>query len=330
VLAKNPGHPGANHYYIHAVEASPHPERALRAADTVAATMPAAGHIVHMPSHIYMRVGRYADAADTNTNAIKVDEAYIAAQQPNGVYPMMYYPHNVHFFWSAASMEGRSADAIAAARGLDKQIEPTMLAQMPPMEYFAPTLEFSLVRFGKWDEILAVPKPPRRPRLLARDVAPRARPRARRDGQARRGRRVARRATAARGHRAGRPHHRGQPAGCAAPRDRREGARRRDRRAPRAHRRGIVLLQEGVAAEDALPYTEPPPWYQPVRHRLGAVLLKHGRSAEARPSIARTCGTIATTDGRSPGSARRSGARASATSWRRPTCVATVRWRGPT
>jgi hypothetical protein len=82
VLAAHPGHPGANHYYIHAVEASPHPERALQAADTVAATIPGAGHIVHMPSHIYMRIGRYADAADTNTRAIDVDEKYIAAQMP--------------------------------------------------------------------------------------------------------------------------------------------------------------------------------------------------------------------------------------------------------
>ena len=103
VIRRDPSHPGANHYYIHAVEASAHPERGVAAADRLRALVPGAGHLVHMPSHIYMRVGRYADAADTNTNAIKVDEAYIAAQQPAGVYPMMYYPHNVHFFWSAAS-----------------------------------------------------------------------------------------------------------------------------------------------------------------------------------------------------------------------------------
>src|SRR6185436_15195499 len=159
VLARNPGHPGANHYYIHAVEASPNPERALRAADTVAATIPAAGHIVHMPSHIYMRIGRYADAADTNAKAIKVDEAYIASQKPAGVYTMMYYPHNVHFFWSSANMEGRSADAIDAARGLDRQLAPEMFRQMPPMEYFAPTLAFAYVRFGKWEDLLALPRP---------------------------------------------------------------------------------------------------------------------------------------------------------------------------
>jgi tetratricopeptide (TPR) repeat protein len=281
VLAKNPGHPGANHYYIHAVEASPHPERALTAANTVAATMPAAGHIVHMPSHIYMRVGRYADAADTNSNAIKVDEAYIAAQKPNGVYPMMYYPHNVHFFWSAASMEGRSADAIAAAKSLDAQVQPDALHHMPMLEYFAPTLEFSLVRFGKWDDILAVPKPPddlayslamwhhaRGLALAAKDELPEA------DASLAELRRLA--ATVP----ADRIVADNQPATqhlliaekvlageIAARRGRTDEA--------------VVLLQEGVAAEDALPYTEPPPWYQPVRHRLGALLLKRGRTAEA-------------------------------------------------
>ena len=281
VLARDPGHPGANHYYIHAVEASPRPERALRAADTVAATIPAAGHIVHMPSHIYMRVGRYADAADTNTNAIKVDEAYIAAQQPNGVYPMMYYPHNVHFFWSAASMEGRSADAIAAAKTLDAQVQPDALHHMPMLEYFAPTLEFSLVRFGKWDEVLAIPSPPddlayslamwHHARGLALAATGKL---ADADASLAELRRLA--ATVP----ADRIVADNQPAvqhlliaekvlagEIAARRGRTDDA--------------IVLLQEGVAAEDALPYTEPPPWYQPVRHRLGAVLLKRGRAADA-------------------------------------------------
>jgi len=236
---------------------------------------------VHMPSHIYMRVGRYADAADTNTNAIKVDEAYIAAQQPAGVYPMMYYPHNVHFFWSAASMEGRSADAIAAARGLDKQIETAMLVQMPAMEYFAPTLEFSLVRFGKWDEILAISKPPddlayslamwhhaRGLALAATGKLDEA------DTSLAELRRLAATVPADRIIADNQPA--AQHLVIAEKVLAGEIASRRGR-----GDEAVVLLTEGVAAEDALPYTEPPPWYQPVRHRLGAVLLKRGRAAEA-------------------------------------------------
>jgi tetratricopeptide (TPR) repeat protein len=281
VLAKKPGHPGANHYYIHAVEASPNPERALRAADTVAATMPAAGHIVHMPSHIYMRVGRYADAADTNTNAIKVDEAYIASQKPAGVYPMMYYPHNVHFFWSAASMEGRSGDAIAAAQSLDKEVTPDMLRQMAMMEYFAPTLAFAYVRFGKWSEILALPRPPDDlPYTLAMWHHARGLALAATDRLADAEASLAELRRLAATVPADRIVADNQPAvlhlevaekvlagELAARRKRTDDA--------------VRLLQDAAAAEDRLPYTEPPPWYQPVRHRLGAVLLRSGRVAEA-------------------------------------------------
>jgi tetratricopeptide (TPR) repeat protein len=281
VLGKNPGHPGANHYYIHAVEASPNPERALAAADTVAATMPGAGHIVHMPSHIYMRLGRYADAADTNTRAIAVDEAYIAARRPAGVYPMMYYPHNVHFFWSAASMEGRSRDAIEAARGLDEEISPQMLGQMPTMEYFAPTLAFAYVRFGKWDQVLALPRPSddlaysaamwHHARGLA--LASTGKPAAAKESLAEL-RRLA----------------------ATVPPDRIVA----DNQPAAMHLRlaelvlageiearlghpaeAVRLLEEAVQVEDRLPYTEPPPWYQPVRHRLGALLLRERRLAEA-------------------------------------------------
>jgi tetratricopeptide (TPR) repeat protein len=281
VMARAPGHPGANHYYIHAVEASPNPERALRAADTVAATMPAAGHIVHMPSHIYMRIGRYADAADTNTNAIKVDEAYIASQKPAGVYPMMYYPHNVHFFWSAASMEGRSADALAAAQSLDKQIEPAMLHQMPTMEYFAPTLELAYVRFAKWDEILALPKPPDDlPYSVgmwehARGLALVAKGRV---GEAEAAHAELVRIAAATP--ADRIVADNQPAAqhlrLAADVLGAEIAARRGRTDD-----AVRTFEDAVRLEDTLPYTEPPAWYQPVRHRLGALLLRAGRPADA-------------------------------------------------
>ena len=281
VLARDPGHPGANHYYIHAVEASPHPERALTAANTVAATMPDAGHIVHMPSHIYMRVGRYADAADTNTSAIKVDEAYIAAQKPAGVYAMMYYPHNVYFFWSAASMEGRSADAIKAATELGAQVEPEMLRAMPAMEYYAPTLLFAYVRFGRWKEILAAQRPSDDcPYSLAmwkhaRGLALAATGKLDEAEQA-----LAELRQAAARVPADRIIADNQPAGMHL------ALAERVLAADIAARRGPIdeavrALEDAVRVEDRLPYTEPPPWYQPVRHRLGLIYLRAGRLAEA-------------------------------------------------
>jgi tetratricopeptide (TPR) repeat protein len=281
VLARDPGHPGANHYYIHAVEASPNPERALAAADTVAATMPAAGHIVHMPSHIYMRIGRYADAADTNTKAIEVDEAYIASQQPAGVYPMMYYPHNVYFFWSAASMEGRSAEAIEAARRLGEHLEPEMLRQMPMIEYFSPTLLFAYVRFGRWDDVLAAPRPPDE---FAYSLA--MWHHARGLALAATGKLADAEASLAELRRlaATVPSDRivadNQPARIHL--ELAEKVLAGDIAARRGHtQEAIAMLIQTMQVEDSLPYTEPPPWYQPVRHRLGALLLRTGKFAYA-------------------------------------------------
>ena len=115
VLAKNPNHPGANHFYIHAVEASPYPERGLPSAERLPGLMPAAGHMVHMPAHIFLRLGRYSEAVDTNRRAVEADRAYIAKCKPEGIYPMMYYPHNIHFLWSSLCSQGRRAEALAAA-----------------------------------------------------------------------------------------------------------------------------------------------------------------------------------------------------------------------
>src|SRR6185295_16805789 len=119
--------------------------------------VPGAGHLVHMPSHLYIRVGRYADAAEANRRAVAVDRAYIEREKPAGVYPMMYYPHNLHFLWAAASMEGRSAEAIGAAHDLVGQLSPEMVRGMPPLEYFMPTYLFALARFARCQEILNEP-----------------------------------------------------------------------------------------------------------------------------------------------------------------------------
>src|SRR5262249_58860292 len=135
------------------------PGRRLPSAGRPGGPAPAGGPLVPMPPHVSMRVGRYADAAEANRRAITADERYMARQKPDGVYPQMYYPHNNHFLWSAASMEGRSAESIAAANKLTAQLTPDALRQMPMLELFAPTPLFALARFGKWQEVLASPAP---------------------------------------------------------------------------------------------------------------------------------------------------------------------------
>lgn len=159
VLARNPEHPLAIHLYIHAVEASSSPERAEAPADTLANLVPGAGHLVHMPSHIYWRVGRYADASAANVKAASVDEAYIAACNAQGFYPAAYYPHNIHFLWAASSMEGRSAVALEAARKVAANVRLEMIEQFPGVEFFHTIPLLGLVQFGRWDEVLAEPQP---------------------------------------------------------------------------------------------------------------------------------------------------------------------------
>lgn len=281
VLRHNPNHPGANHYYIHTIEASPHPELGLAAAERLATLVPGAGHLVHMPSHIYMRVGRYADASEANRRAAAVDQAYISREQPAGVYPMMYYPHNLHFLSASAAMEGRAEDAIDAARQVSAMAPPEMVREMAMIEYFSPTAWFALARFGRWDELLREPEPPasfaylhamwRYTRGLAQvhagrfddaaaavaeiDAAVAATPADRivADNQ------PAVRHLQLAGH---------VLAG-------RLAVARGDVDA------GIAHLRAAIAIEDALPYTEPPPWYHPVRLMLGDVLSAHGRWHEA-------------------------------------------------
>ena len=160
VLAKHPNHPGANHFYIHAVEASPHPEKALAAADRLPGLMPGAGHMVHMPAHIYMRLGRYEDACEANRRAIEVDKVYLAkVGGPPGFYGM-YTAHNFQFLSAAAAMEGRSAEAIRAARDMLALLPPETFTQMPEMDAVLAQPILMLVRFGRWDEVIAEPPPP--------------------------------------------------------------------------------------------------------------------------------------------------------------------------
>ena len=159
VLERSPKHPLALHLYIHAVEASSSPARAEAAADTLADLVPGAGHLVHMPAHIYWRVGRYNDAAEANVLAASVDENYIAQCNAQGYYPASYYPHNIHFLWAASSMEGRSVVAIEAARKVAANVRLEMIEEFPAVEFFHTIPLLALTQFGKWDEILAEPRP---------------------------------------------------------------------------------------------------------------------------------------------------------------------------
>lgn len=160
VMARNPQHPLSLHLYIHAVEASSNPGRAEKAADNLAELVPGSGHLVHMPSHIYWRIGRYYDASEANVRAAKVDEDYIAQCNAQGFYPALYYPHNIHFLWASASMEGRSAVAIEAGRKVASNVRLEQIQQFPTVEFFQTVPLLSLVRFAHWDEVLAEPKPP--------------------------------------------------------------------------------------------------------------------------------------------------------------------------
>ncbi len=159
VLAKNPNHPLAIHLYIHAVEASSDPGRAEGPADRLGKIVPGAGHLVHMPAHIYWRIGRYHDASLVNIEAAKVDEDYIAQCNAQGFYPALYYPHNVHFLWAASTMEGRSELSIESALKVSKYVRVEQIKQIPFLEFFHTIPLLSYVRFAKWDEILAYEKP---------------------------------------------------------------------------------------------------------------------------------------------------------------------------
>lgn len=160
ILKQSPDHPGANHLYIHAVEAVK-PQQAILAADRLGKLVPGSGHLVHMPSHIYIRVGRYHDAAVANQKAIAVDNNYIAQCHAQGIYPLAYMPHNHHFLWFAATMEGNRKLATEAAKNVAAMVDPQMMREpgMGTLQHFSVVPFLTMIRFGQWDEILATPQP---------------------------------------------------------------------------------------------------------------------------------------------------------------------------
>lgn len=283
VMANNPDHPGANHFYIHAVEAV-QPERALKAAERLASLMPGAGHLVHMPGHIYIRVGRYEDAIKANQHAVHADETFIRDQNPaSGIYVLGYYPHNYDFLAFAASMIGRDALAIETAEKM-ATLAPQELLREPGMTFMQHhhTRHLQMkVRFSKWGELLKVAAPPddlpharamwhyARGRALAAMADVKAA-----DAELVHLRRIAEdpqvmplrmefntsgavlsvASKVLAGHIAAS-----------------EGDLQR----------AVDQLREATRLEDELVYGEPPEWTVPVRQELGMILLRFGRAAEA-------------------------------------------------
>ncbi len=287
VMQRNPDHAGALHLYVHAVEASDRPERGAAAADRLRDLVPGSGHLVHMPSHIYARVGRWHDAVLANQLAISADDAYLSLCRGNtgGIYPLGYVPHNHHFLWFAASMEGSSRIAREAALHTAERTGDAELMRQPgfeAMQHYWMTPWFDRVRFGRWDEIAALPNPaPDLPYVsaiwhYAQGVA-----------AARQGRRQ----DAAQHLEALRPLSRdpGMDSMLVWDRYPLSHAARIAERSLSAELAlldndvgaAIAALQEATVIEDRIPYDEPPGWHAPTRHALGATLLKAGRGAEA-------------------------------------------------
>ena len=284
VMAKYPDHLGANHYYIHAVEASPNPARAIPSADRLGPIVPASGHLVHMPSHIYIRTGDYQKSAAANERAIKVDRVYIRERNPKGIYPLMYFPHNIQFLWASCMMQGNSKCAFKASRDLDTVVYSPdsirMIHAMPMGEFTMPSRYFTDARFGKWDAILKEVAPQSDFSYTtgvwhyARGLAFLAK---KKPDQAAEERKQL------------------DAIAAAMPADRIVGFNSGKRllelgsatlagqiAASRGHHdEAIAHLHDAVAIQDSLNYEEPPPWYYPVRETLAMELIAAGKIPDA-------------------------------------------------
>ena len=281
VLEKAPDHPLAIHLYIHAVEASSSPERAEAAADRLGDLVPGAGHLVHMPAHIYWRVGRYHDASEANIKAAQVDEEYIAQCNAQGFYPALYYPHNIHFLWAASTMEGRSGLSIESALKVAKYVGPEQIKQFPVVEFFHTVPLLSYVRFGKWKEILSYSAPEQDFKYstgiyhYARGIAFSS---------------LGKNEEALKELSYIKPLidtpeiknlvKSGQPSAklleiadnlLLGQIEFKNGN----------YEASIISLKKAVSLQDDLPYTEPPFWYYPTRQSLGRVLIEAGKFTEA-------------------------------------------------
>jgi tetratricopeptide (TPR) repeat protein len=283
VIDRNPRHAGALHYYIHAVEAR-HPERGERHADMLAGLMPGAGHLVHMPSHIYMRVGRYTDSYEANHRAVAADEGYITQCRSQGIYPLNYYPHNIHFMAWSAMFQGRPKAALEVARKIVAKVPPELSANKNTWALYETFLSqpmFVLVRFGMWEKMLVEPKPDIDSRFMT--------------GIWHYGRALAyihtnraslaikelRALTEARKTMGQVEHYIGFATAETLMRIAEEIVSGELAYSQENLLAGLAHLERAVRLEDSLRYNEPPDWYFPVRHFLGAMLLDAGRPNEA-------------------------------------------------
>ena len=280
VIKRHPTHPGALHMYIHLMEAN-HAGKAEAAADALLPLMPGAGHMVHMPGHIYQRVGRYHDAIRSNELAIGADEDYITQCRAQGLYPMGYYPHNIHFLWFAATFDGQSAKAIDAAKKVAAKIDDEALKNVPITAGFRVVPYFALTRFGKWDEMLKQPEPPAMSAYLRgmwhynRGLAFVAKNQLAAAEQELAKLRVVLK-------------DKSLDAPLFSPNISRqilaigpEVLAGELAAARRQYDNAIGHLEKAVRLEDALVYTEPSEWHYPPRHALGAILIEARRAAEA-------------------------------------------------
>ncbi|HEX5632401.1 MAG TPA: hypothetical protein VFX50_04200, partial [Gemmatimonadales bacterium] len=284
-VRRAPNHAGACHFYIHAVEASETPERALPCAERLPRLMPGAGHVVHMPSHVYLRVGRYDDAARANIAAVQADGHYFAARDvPEGMYPMFYAPHNLHFLWATYVLSGQRTRALGAARALTERVKVDDARAVASLEGFLVAEALTHVRFGDWETVLALPAPPAELRYsrgmwhYGRGVALAARG----ELAAARVELDSLRAIAAR-----------VPADVIiilnpAPALLQLGSEVLAGRIAAREKRydaAVAHLRTAARLEDTLTYDEPPAWYHSVRNVLGEVLLEAGRPAEAEAAF---------------------------------------------
>lgn len=280
VLARNPMHPGANHYYIHAVEASMNPDRAVASAKRLETLVPGAGHLVHMPAHIYIRTGDYLASAKSNADAARVDEKYVQATGATGMYPLMYYGHNLQFESAALMFAGRYAGARAAAQKTVELVEP-IAGDVVMVQPFALQEGLVFVRFGRWDDVLSIPAPPSgrpvqeayyhfvRGAALAgkRDVA----------GATKEAEALAAAAQSIPEDAVVSSSNRARVVVELARQD--LMARIADARGD--HEASVKAWTAASEAERRLGYAEPPDWLLPTREGLGAALLRAGRPAEA-------------------------------------------------
>ena len=285
VLAVDPSHPGANHYYIHATEASLQPDKALASAQRLESLAPTAGHLVHMSAHTYMRVGRYHEASVANERGARADESYMAWCKAGGFYPFAYYPHNLHFLWTSETFEGRSAASLATSKKLAQTVTADVARQAAPAQEIYAVRFFAPVRFGKWEQVLAESAPPddlpyalgmyhwaRGMALANTGKLDDARAEQSALERIAAGDAVAKleflEGTAA------------QVLGVASHLLGGEIARKQG-----DADRALAELDAAQRAESALRYTEPPGWPLPVRQYQGAALLEFGRAADAEAAF---------------------------------------------